>query len=355
MIAQAASARSLLEKARARLTLPPRVKTGTRIGFVVALIGFVSAPYWLGGTYYPDIWTDMALWATIGLGLNVVIGFAGLLDLGYMAFYAIGGYVFANAALYHGFTLWETLPLGAVLAVIASVIIGFPTLRVRGDYLAIMTLGFGGIVFYAAQNVTNLTGGYNGLYGWKTQTIFGHPFASPIDFYPVALALTIAAALVTRALRGSRIGRAWACIKDDELAAGASGIPIIRYKLYAYMSGAVWAGLAGAIFAVKQTIVSPETFTFDQSFFAVAVVIMGGMGSIPGVILGAVIYVVIAEWLSTYTGTLSGVIFAGALLLIVLLRPQGLIPYRPRPPRWLLRHYSEEPPPETADVPELDV
>ena len=146
-----------------------------------------------------------------------------------------------------------------------------------------------------------------------------------------------------------------ACIKDDELAAGASGIPIIRYKLYAYMSGAVWAGLAGAIFAVKQTIVSPETFTFDQSFFAVAVVIMGGMGSIPGVILGAVIYVVIAEWLSTYTGTFSGVIFAGALLLIVLLRPQGLIPYRPRPPRWLLRHYSEEPPPETADVPELDV
>jgi branched-chain amino acid transport system permease protein len=351
MIAPGQSARVFLERAQNRLTVPPRVKTGARIGFIVAVLGFASAPYWLGGTYYPDIWTDMALWATIGLGLNVVIGFAGLLDLGYMAFYAIGGYVFANGALYHGFTLWETLPLGAILAVVASVIIGFPTLRVRGDYLAIMTLGFGGIVYYAAQNVTNLTGGYNGLYGWRTQSIFGHPFASPIDFYPLALGLTVVAALVTRALRGSRIGRAWACIKDDELAASASGIPIIRYKLYAYMSGAVWAGLAGAIFAVKQTIVSPETFTFDQSFFAVAIVIMGGMGSIPGVVLGGVIYVVIDEWLSTYTGTYSGVIFAALLLLIVLLRPQGLIPYRPRPPRWLLRHYADDAPTEMPEGP----
>lgn len=330
-----------LARVHSRLTPPPRVQRTGRYGFYACAIVFATAPYWLGGTYYPDIWTDMALWATIGLGLNVVIGFAGLLDLGYMAFYAIGGYVFANAALYHGLTLWEAMPLGALLSVIASAVIGFPTLRVRGDYLAIMTLGFGGIVYYAAQNIPSLTGGYNGLYGWKTQTFFGHPFVSPIDFYPLALALTVVAALVTRALRGSRIGRAWSCIKDDELAAGASGIPIVRYKLYAYMLGAVWAGLAGAIFAVKQTIISPETFTFNQSFFAVAVVIMGGMGSITGVILGGVLYVVIAEGMVSYTGTLGGVIFASLLLLVVLLRPNGLIPYRPQPPRWLLRHYQE--------------
>lgn len=316
-----------------RRGLPPRARRPVRIAIVVVCLAFAIAPYVLGGSYYPDIWTDMALWGTIGVGLNVVIGFAGLLDLGYMAFYAIGGYVFANAALYHGFTLWETLPLGAVLAVISSAIIGFPTLRVRGDYLAIMTLGFGGIVYYAAQNLAGITGGYNGLYGWTNPTLFGHQFIEPIDFYPLALALLVIAALITMGLRSSRLGRAWAAIKDDELAAASSGIGIIRYKLYAYMLGSIWAGLAGAIFAAKDQLVSPETFTFNASFFAVAVVVLGGMGSIAGVIVGGVLYVVIAEWLSAYTGTLSGVIFAALLLLMVLLRPEGLVPYRPKPPR----------------------
>ena len=306
---------------------------GVRIGVGVICVAFALAPYVLGGSYYPDIWTDMALWGTIGVGLNVVIGFAGLLDLGYMAFYAIGGYVFANAALYHGFTLWETLPLGALLAVVASAVIGFPTLRVRGDYLAIMTLGFGGIVYYAAQNLSAITGGYNGLYGWHNPTLFGHPFIAPIDFYPLALALLLVAALVTMGLRSSRLGRAWASIKDDELAAASSGIGVIRFKLYAYMLGSVWAGLAGALFAAKDQLVSPESFTFNASFFAVAVVVLGGMGSIAGVVLGGVLYVVIAEWLSAYTGTLSGVIFAALLLLVVLVRPAGLVPYRPKPPR----------------------
>lgn len=310
-----------------------RSSRGLRAGLWAICVAFALAPYFLGGSYYPDIWTDMALWGTIGVGLNVVIGFAGLLDLGYMAFYAIGGYVFANAALYHGFTLWETLPLGALLAVVASAIIGFPTLRVRGDYLAIMTLGFGGIVYYAAQNLSAITGGYNGLYGWRNPTLFGHPFIAPIDFYPLALALLLVAALVTMGLRSSRLGRAWASIKDDELAAASSGIGVIRYKLYAYMLGSVWAGLAGALFAAKDQLVSPESFTFNASFFAVAVVVLGGMGSIAGVVLGGVLYVVIAEWLSAYTGTFSGVIFAALLLLVVLVRPAGLVPYRPKPPR----------------------
>lgn len=326
-----------------RRALPPGARRPLRIAIWVVCIAFAFAPYVLGGSYFPDIWTDMALWGTIGVGLNVVIGFAGLLDLGYMAFYAIGGYVFANAALYHGFTLWETLPLGAVLAVVSSAIIGFPTLRVRGDYLAIMTLGFGGIVYYAAQNLTPLTGGYNGLYGWKSPNFFGHQFLQPIDFYPLALALLVVATLVTMGLRSSRLGRAWASIKDDELAAASSGIGVIRFKLYAYMLGSVWAGLAGAIFAAKDQLVSPETFTFNASFFAVAVVVLGGMGSIAGVIVGGVLYVVIAEWLSAYTGTYSGVIFAALLLVMVLVRPQGLVPYHPKPPR--LRRRAPRPAP----------
>ncbi len=320
-----------------RAPLPPRARLGLRAATVVACVGFATAPYWLGGSYYPDIWVDMALWATVGLGLNVVIGFAGLLDLGYMAFYAIGGYVFANAALYHGLTLWETLPLGAGLAVIASAVIGFPTLRVRGDYLAIMTLGFGGIVYVAAKNLTLVTGGDNGLYGWRAPTLLGIQFVQPLDFYPLALGLVVVTALVTTGLRGSRIGRAWVCIKDDELAAAASGIAVIRYKLYAYMLGSVWAGLAGAIFAAKQSLISPQSFTFNASFFAVAIVVLGGMGSPAGAIVGAIFYVVIAEWLSAYTGTLSGVIFAALLLVVVLFRPAGLIPYRPRVPRRRLR------------------
>ncbi|MGH7641195.1 MAG: branched-chain amino acid ABC transporter permease [Candidatus Dormibacteria bacterium] len=337
--------RRRLDALAARLRPPPRVRLAARIGFIVVAILFVLTPYRLGGSYFADLWTDMALWATIGLGLNVVIGFAGLLDLGYMAFYAIGGYVFANAALYHGMTIWETLPIGAAIAAIASALIGFPTLRVRGDYLAIMTLGFGGIVYYAAQNLNTITGGVNGLFGWHTQSIAGHQFANAIDFYPLTLAIAFCAALVTMALRGSRMGRAWVCIKDDEVAAATAGIPVIRYKLYAYMVGAVWAGFAGAIFALKQGIVSPESFNFDASFFAVTVVILGGMGSIPGVMIGGVFYVVIAEWLAAYTGTLSGVIFAALLLLMVLLRPQGLIPYRPRPPAWMLRMLESQPGP----------
>jgi branched-chain amino acid transport system permease protein len=321
---------------RDSMRLSPRARLALRLLLTAVCVGFATAPYWLGGSYYPDIWTDMALWATIGVGLNVVIGFAGLLDLGYMAFY-------------HGFSLWETLPAGAILAVLFSAVIGFPTLRVRGDYLAIMTLGFGGIVYYAALNLNSITGGANGLYGWKTPTLLGHQFATPIDFYPLALVLLIVAALITLALRSSRIGRAWACIKDDELAAAASGIAIIRYKLYAYMLGSVWAGLAGAIFAAKEALISPETFTFNASFFAVAIVVLGGMGSISGVILGGIFYVVIAEWLSAYTGTLGGVIFAALLLLMVLFRPEGLIPYRPRFNRHRLLKYGMLSPPTSAD------
>jgi len=349
LIQNLSTRRAALIGRRRQLQLSPRARLLWQVGIVAVCLGFASAPYWLGGSYYPDIWTDMALWATIGVGLNVVIGFAGLLDLGYMAFYAIGGYVFANAALYHGFTLWETLPVGAILAVFFSAVIGFPTLRVRGDYLAIMTLGFGGIVYYAALNLNTITGGANGLYGWKTPSLFGHQFSTPIDFYPLAVLLLAIAALITLSLRGSRIGRAWACIKDDELAAAASGIAIIRYKLYAYMLGSVWAGLAGGLFAAKEALISPETFTFNASFFAVAIVVLGGMGSISGVILGGIFYVIIAEWLSAYTGTLGGVIFAALLLLTVLFRPEGLVPYRPRFNRRRLLKYGMANPPTVAD------
>ncbi len=308
----------------------PRVRLGLRVGGLALVAGFASAPFWLGNSYDTDVFCDMALWAAIGLGLNVVIGFAGLLDLGYMAFYAFGGYTFATLSLHLGFSLWEALPLGTILAGVASAVFGFPTLRLRGDYLAIMTLGFGGIVDIAANNLS-LTGGANGLYGMAPQSVFGYQLSTNnvIGYYVLALALVAVAALATYRFRHAKIGRAWACIKDDELAAAASGIRVTRCKLQAYVLGAIWAGVAGAIFAAKQGLVSPETFTFDQSLFAEAIVVLGGMGSIPGVILGAVLYILISEYFQGITGTYSGLIFSVLLLVTVLVRPRGLIPYTP--------------------------
>ncbi|MGH2926933.1 MAG: branched-chain amino acid ABC transporter permease, partial [Solirubrobacteraceae bacterium] len=319
----------LLKMWRSRERLPMR--RSLRVLGWLCVAAFASAPFWLNSSYDTDVFCDMALWAAIGLGLNVVIGFAGLLDLGYMAFYAFGGYTFATLSLHLGLSLWEAIPIGTVFAGLASAVFGFPTLRLRGDYLAIMTLGFGGIVDIAANNLS-LTGGADGLYGMPQQSVFGYTLSTNdvIGYYVLALALVAVAGVATHRFRHSKIGRAWTCVKDDELAAAASGIRVTRCKLQAYVLGAIWAGVAGAIFAAKQGLVSPETFTFDQSFFAVAIVVLGGMGSIPGVVLGAVLYVVISEYFQGVTGTYSGLIFSILLLLVVLVRPRGLIPYRPR-------------------------
>jgi branched-chain amino acid transport system permease protein len=279
--------------------------------------------------YDVDVLTDMALWAAIALGLNVVIGFAGLLDLGYMAFYAFGGYAFAILSTVDHFTFWTCLPIGAALAAVFGALFGFPTLRLRGDYLAVMTLGFGEIVEIAANNL-NITGGPNGIYGMPPPAAFGAVLEQPQDYYWLALALVAVAVVVIGAVARTRTGRAWAYLREDETAAQAMGIPVLKYKLLAYVFGAMWAGVAGAIFAAKETIITPDSFTFSESFLAVAVVILGGMGSLPGVILGAVAYIIIDEYFQAYTATYSGLIFAALLLLGILLRPEGIWPSRAR-------------------------
>lgn len=300
-----------------------------RLAAVALLLACAALPLALQNQFQTDILTDMALWAAIALGLNVVVGFAGLLDLGYMAFYAFGGYAFAILSTTAHWTFWECLPVGAFLAALFGAFFGFPTLRLRGDYLAVMTLGFGEIVYLAANNL-QITGGPGGIFGMPLPAAFGQSLGQPVDYYWMALGLVAVAAWTIGAVARSRTGRAWAYLREDETAAQAMGIPVTRYKLMAYVFGASWAGIAGAIFAAKQSIVTPDTFTFQQSFLAVAVVVLGGMGSLPGVVLGGIAYILIDEYFQAYTASYSGLIFAALLLVFILLRPGGLWPSRQR-------------------------
>jgi branched-chain amino acid transport system permease protein len=273
-----------------------------------------------------DIADDMIIWAVLTIGLNLVVGFSGLLDLGYIAFFAIGGYTFGILGSRFGLSMWVALPVSALLVVISSVVIGIPTLRLKSDYLAIMTLGFGEIIFLTANNLNAITGGPNGLYDMPAPRLFGLVLNEPGQFYWLLLVVLVAAVIVVSRLRASHVGRAWLAIRQDELAAKANGVEVVRYKLLAYMGGAVWAGIIGVIFVAKQTIVSPTSFQFSQSFYVLASVIIGGMGSVPGAIVGGFLFVLISESLQGVAQTYSSVVFSLALLAVIVLRPKGIWP-----------------------------
>lgn len=294
---------------------------------VVAVVSMVL-PFVLN-SYAIDIVDDMLLWATLALGLNIVAGYAGLLDLGYIAFYAIGGYTFGILSSDWHWNLWWTLPIAVILVATAAVIIGFPTLRLKSDYLAIMTLGFGEIIYICANNLNQLTGGPNALYYMATPHVFGIALTQPSQFYwPIAILLVVTIWAVYR-LRHSFVGRAWLAMRHDDIAARSTGVNLVQFKLLAYALGATWAGLAGALFAAKQTIVSPQSFEFSQSFYVLAALILGGLGSLPGAIVGGFLYIVISEAFQGIGQTYSGLIFSVALLLVVLIRPGGIWPARP--------------------------
>ena len=276
--------------------------------------------------YVLDIADDMLIWAVLTIGLNLVVGFSGLLDLGYIAFFAIGGYTFGILGSKFGVSMWPALPVAAVLVTLVSVVIGIPTLRLKSDYLAIMTLGFGEIIFLSANNLNAITGGPNGLYDMPTPSFFGLALNQPGQFYWFLLAVLVLAVIVVWRLRNSHIGRAWLAIRQDELAARANGVEVVRYKLLAYMGGGVWAGIVGVLFVAKQTIVSPTSFQFSQSFYVLSSVIIGGMGSIPGAIVGGFLFVLISESLQGVAQSYSSVVFSVALLAVILLRPKGIWP-----------------------------
>lgn len=276
--------------------------------------------------YVLEVLTNAWLYVVLCLGLNIVVGYAGLLDLGYAAFFAVGAYTTGILTARAGIDFWLTIPVAVLCALCAGVIVGGPTLRLRSDYLAIVTLGFGEIVRITARNLS-ITGGASGLVGINRPSLFGWKLEQISQFYYVFLILAVLACIVSFRVHDSRIGRAWRYVRFDEDAAEAMGINRVAVKLYAYMLGAVFASVAGCFYAAKMTAISPETFSFTQSVLILLGVVLGGMGKIPGVVLGALVLTVFPE-VFRGLGSVRLLVFAVVLLLIMLFRPHGIWPDR---------------------------
>lgn len=286
--------------------------------------------------YAQDVAINVLIYICLGLGLNIVVGLAGLLDLGYIAFYGVGAYTYALLSVHYGLSFWFCLPIAGLLAAVAGCIIGYPTLRMRGDYLAIVTLGFGEIVRIVLNNWMSLTNGPNGILGIKPIGIYWPKFSPAWSLehiwlkklsllYYVILGLALITILAVHRLNFSRIGRAWEAIREDETAAELMGVNTFMLKLLAYAMGAVFAGLAGTFFAARMRFVSPESFTFLESAIVLSMVVLGGMGSIPGIILGAAALIVLPEVFRDFE-LYRMLAFGGAMTLMMLFRPKGLLP-----------------------------
>jgi len=290
----------------------------------------------LAGRYGTDVAITVLFYICLGLGLNVVVGLAGMLDLGYIAFYGVGAYTYAILNVTYGLAFWVCLPLSALSACIAGCIVGYPTLRMRGDYLAIVTLGFGEIIRIILNNWMTLTNGPNGILGIKPIGIFWPMFENGFTFehiwvkklqffYYFALGLVILTIIGVHRLNLSRVGRAWESIREDETAAELMGVNTFIYKLLAYAMGAVFAGMAGAFFAARMKFVSPESFTFLESAMVLCMVVLGGMGSIPGIILGVIALVALPE-IFRELESYRMLVFGATMIIMMLFRPAGLIP-----------------------------
>ena len=347
------------------------MKTNKLFSFLLVALALLVLPLLLqqGGNAWVRILDMALLYVLLALGLNIVVGYAGLLDLGYVAFFAVGAYLFAllgsphlaeafpwvAAAFPDGLHLpiWAVIPLAAALAGLFGVLLGAPTLKLRGDYLAIVTLGFGEIIRVFLNNLDrpiNLTNGPKGINQIDGITFFGVKLSRPIEvfgfeiasvslYYYLFLALVIVSVVICHRLEQSRIGRAWMAIREDEIAAKAMGINTRNLKLLAFGMGATFGGISGAMFAAFQGFVSPESFSLMESVMIVAMVVLGGIGYLPGVILGALLLAALPEVLRHVAGPLQAMtdgridsailrqlLIALAMISIMLLRPRGLWP-----------------------------
>ncbi|MEW6685314.1 MAG: branched-chain amino acid ABC transporter permease [Candidatus Edwardsbacteria bacterium] len=297
---------------------------------ILFLLFLLILPLFLN-RYFLDVLTIAGIYIVLALGLNIVVGLSGLLVLGYIAFYAVGAYAYALLSRHQHISFFLVLPFGAVLAFIFGILLGMPTLRLRGDYLAIVTLGFGEMVRIVLNNWDSVTGGPNGILHIARPKIGALNFNHPIYYYYSILLFVILASLIVYRLNNSRIGRAWVSIREDELAAEASGIDTTRLKLLAFALSASFAGTMGVFFAAKMTFVSPESFTFWESVMVLCMVVLGGMGSIPGVILGATALIILPEALRKFQ-LYRMLIFGATMVLMMAFRPQGLIPSQRKSP-----------------------
>ncbi|SDK74223.1 branched-chain amino acid transport system permease protein [Maridesulfovibrio ferrireducens] len=277
--------------------------------------------------YQVNIMISALIYVVLGLGLNIVVGLAGLLDLGYVAFYAVGAYSYALMNLYWGVNFWVALPVGALLGALCGILLGFPVLRLRGDYLAIVTLGFGEIIRLVLENWGDFTHGPSGIANIPRPDFFGlfTGLSNSIHFmYYLMIVLVIFTIFVVNRLKNSRIGRAWQALREDEIACQAMGIDKVKTKLMAFSLGATWAGLVGVVFAAKTSFINPASFTFLESAIILSIVVLGGMGSILGVILGALVLILLPEYLRAFS-EYRMLIFGATMVLVMVFRPQGLI------------------------------
>ena len=347
-------------------------KTSTKIiVFLVCALALIALPLFAQqfGHAWVRIMATALLYVLLALGLNLIVGYAGLLDLGYVAFYAVGAYMYALLASPHLFEtfpaikamfpnglhtpIWLVVPLAAGLAAMAGILLGTPVLKLRGDYLAIVTLGFGEIIRVFMNNLehpVNITNGPRGLDRIDPMRMFGLNFGKTLDiggfqvpsvtlYYWLFLVLVVVSVVICHRLEVSRIGRAWMAIREDEVAAKAMGINTRNMKLLAFGMGATFGGVAGSMFAAFQGFVSPESFSLMESVMIVAMVVLGGMGHLPGVILGALLLSALPEVLRYVAGPLQQMtdgrldasilrqlLIALAMIIIMLLRPRGLWP-----------------------------
>ena len=295
-----------------------------------------------------DLATLVLIYVMLGWGLNIVVGLAGLLDLGYVAFYAVGAYTFALLGTVHDWSFWGSLPVAGAVAAMFGVLLGYPVLRLRGDYLAIVTLGFGEIIRVVLTNWVEFSGGPNGIAGIPRPTLFGLEFTrrAPeeqsfhhyfgIDFsgdhriiflYYVILVLALLTNFFVLRIRKLPIGRAWEALREDEIACRSLGINPVNTKLSAFALGAMFGGFAGAFFASRNGFISPESFTFIESAIILAIVVLGGMGSQIGVVFAASAIVLLPEFLREFS-EYRMLFFGMAMVLVMLWRPQGLMSYR---------------------------
>jgi branched-chain amino acid transport system permease protein len=338
-------------------------KTNPRLvwaGVALVAVALAVLPLVLStqGQFWVRITNIAILYCFLALGLNIVVGFAGLLDLGYIAFYAVGAYVYALLASPH-FNLhlpfWIILPIGAALACLFGVLLGAPTLKLRGDYLAIVTLGFGEIIRVFLNNLSqpvNITNGaqgvaqidpfsLDGINFAQRETVAGLDISGPVKYYYLLLVVLLVVIVINMRLQNSRIGRAWEAIREDEIAARAMGINTRNMKLLAFAMGASFGGIAGGMFSAIQGFISPESFVLVESIMVLSMVVLGGMGNIFGVMLGAVLLSFVPELLRVTVAPVQEALFGRllidpevirmllfgfALVLMMLFRPAGILP-----------------------------
>ncbi|EFW81735.1 high-affinity branched-chain amino acid ABC transporter permease LivM [Pseudomonas savastanoi] len=324
------------------LTQPKTQRWGLAALIVLAFIW----PFF-GSRGAVDIATLILIYVMLGLGLNIVVGLAGLLDLGYVGFYAVGAYSYALLSHYYGLGFWICLPIAGLMAALFGFLLGFPVLRLRGDYLAIVTLGFGEIIRIFLRNLTELTGGPNGISNIDKPTFFGLTFERKaaegmqtfheffglpynsinkvVFLYLIALLLALAALFVINRLLRMPIGRAWEALREDEIACRALGLDPTVIKLSAFTLGAAFAGFAGSFFAARQGLITPESFTFIESAIILAIVVLGGMGSQLGVILAAIVMILLPELMREFSDYRM-LMFGALMVLMMIWRPQGFLP-----------------------------